>query len=210
MANENSAEKAMLLTLVIPNPSEKESMGIYGKESGKLTAQSGAQLLGRFNVVEQLHGDFPATVVGIAEFPSAKAIKDMFDSEAYQQLVPTRNKAVNALALYISRPDQTFNSSIDSEKAFLVTLALPNPNEQEALDEYRTGTRPIASKYGAKPLGIIGIAENFHGDMPAAFLGVTEFPDADAIKGFFNDEAYRKLAPSRDKGMSSLNLYLAR
>ena len=97
-----------------------------------------------------------------------------------------------------------------SEKTvLLLILALPSPDDKEALQQYQQGAGPLSAKHGGKVLGKIAIAENFVGENPAAFLSIAEFPSDQAIKDFFNDEAYQSLIPLREKALSSLNLYLA-
>ena len=88
MTNQNGNSEALLITIVQPNPAEMRAMGQYAQASGKVANEYGAEVLVKFNVTEQLHGELPAAIVGIAKFESADKIKEMFSSDAYQKLVP--------------------------------------------------------------------------------------------------------------------------
>ncbi len=202
-----STEKALLITLAAPNPAEMKAMGKYSQASGALAQQYDAKIIARFGVKEQIFGDIPAAIIGVAEFPSTEAIKELFGSLDYQKLIPLRDKALNAMNLYISPPDQSLASIEGGERSLLITLAAPV--DMGALQQYQQGAGPLFAKHGGKGVAKISIAENFIGDTPAAFLSIAEFPSDQAIKDFFNDQAYQALIPLRDKALGSLNLYLA-
>ncbi|MCP4608972.1 MAG: DUF1330 domain-containing protein [Planctomycetes bacterium] len=202
-----SDKKVLLLTLALPNPDEKEALQQYQQGAGPLFAKHGGKGLGKIAIAENFVGDNPAAFLGIAEFPSAKAVKGLFSSEDYQKLVPARDKGLKALNLYISQPDQVVPSLEGDNKSLLITMAAPA--NMEALQQYQQGAGPLSAKHSGKGLGKIAIAENFVGDNPAAFLSIAEFPSNQAIKDFFNDEAYQPLIPMREKALSSLNLYIA-
>jgi len=200
-----SDKKVLLLTFALPNPDEKEALGKYSQKSAVLSQQHGAHVFARFSVREQLQGNTPTAIVGIAEFPSVEAVKGLFGSDEYQKLIPARDKGLKALNLYISQPDQVVPSLEGDNKSLLITMAAPA--NMEALQQYQQGAGPLSAKHGGKGLGKIAIAENFVGDNPAAFLSIAEFPSDQAVKDFFNDEDYQPLIPLRDKALSSLNLY---
>ncbi|MEM7126790.1 MAG: DUF1330 domain-containing protein [Chloroflexota bacterium] len=204
-----TSEKALLITLAAPNPDEQAAAGQYGRESGTLTSQYGANVITRLAITEKIHGDGPAALLGIAEFPSADSIRALFSSDEYKKLIPVRDKAMRSVNLYISQPDQSVENVGGLGKSLLITMAAPNPDEKDALGQYQQGAGPLAGKYGAKPLANVGIAEQIHGDSPAAFVSIAEFPDDDSVKGFFNDEDYQKLIPVRDRALRAINLYLA-
>lgn len=208
MSTQDMNNQVVLVTLVLPNPQEQKAMGYYAKESGQLGQQYGATIVARFAVHEQLHGKRPTAIVGIATFPDINSIKDMFASDEYQALIPYREKALKAVNLYISQPIGSVNIKIDPEKSYLLTMAVPA--NKEALGQYQQSVGPIAGQYDARPLANIAIAETFLGDSPAAFLSIAEFTDAEAIKDFFNDDAYQPLIPLRDEALSDLNLYIAK
>lgn len=102
MSQENVNETAILITVAAPNPAEMETLGQYAKESFDIANRYGANILSRYTSIEQIHGEAPAAIIGLAEFPSAETIKEMFDSKEYKALLPMRDKALTSLNLYIA------------------------------------------------------------------------------------------------------------
>ncbi len=200
----------LLVTSAVPNPNGQEALAEYGKGSGALIGQSGGKPVARFTVTEQLYGDTPAAFISIAEFPSGEVARDFFNSAEYQALVPARDQALSSVNIYFSQPGLSAENIGGSGKSILIIVAAPNPNEKEALGQYQQGAGPLFGKYGGKPVANISIAEQFHGDSPAAFVSIIEFPNDEAVKGVFGDEEYQKLIPLRDKALSSLNLYFVK
>ena len=202
-----SEKTVLLLILALPSPDDKEALQQYQQGAGPLSAKHGGKVLGKIAIAENFVGENPAAFLSIAEFPSAEEVKRLLGSEDYQKLVPARDKALKSLNLYISQPGQVVPSLEADNRSLLITMAAPA--DMEALQQYQQGAGPLSAKHGGKVLGKIAIAENFVGENPAAFLSIAEFPSDQAIKDFFNDEAYQSLIPLREKALSSLNLYLA-
>ena len=200
------SNQVTLITLATPDPAEQETMAYYAKASFELAQEYGVEVLVRSGVSEHLHGNRPTAIVGIAAFPDAETIKALFNSKAYQALIPHREKALKAVNLYISQPIKLPPIQVEENKAYLVTMAVPA--NKESLMQYQQGAGSIAGKYGAQPVANIPLAETFLGDSPAAFLSIAAFPDAEAIKGFFADDAYQPLIPLRDEALNKLNLYV--
>lgn len=53
------------------------------------------------NLVEELVGDGAPQTVFIADFPNAEAVREAFGSDAYQALVPAREKAFKKLNFFL-------------------------------------------------------------------------------------------------------------
>ena len=64
-----------MIFIAVPNPAEQEALAHYGQESQRLADEAGAVQLVRYGVKEQIHGDEPAAIIGVAEFPSEQAAK---------------------------------------------------------------------------------------------------------------------------------------
>jgi len=89
-----------------------------------------------------------------------------------------------------------------------VSVGTPDPNEQDALEEYATKAPPILMEAGAVPKVKAKMVEQLVGDRPAGTLFVAEFPSAEAVKAAFASEAYQALVPARNKAFKELNFFI--
>ncbi len=102
--------KSLVFAIGAPDPSEPEALATYGKETGQLLRQVGGKGVARYMIAETLHGDDPAAFVAIMEFPSSEAAKGFFDSEAYRNVIPARDRAFRSLSIYLAQPGQTLET----------------------------------------------------------------------------------------------------
>lgn len=94
--------KATLIALATPNPEEQEAYAYYTEKAPQLLVSGGGQLVRRLKVASSIKGDAPMQAMLIMDFPSTEAIKAVFDSQEYAELVPHRDKAFSELILLIT------------------------------------------------------------------------------------------------------------
>ena len=95
------SEKTVLIVNAVVNPHEKEALAHYQKQAGALLGQAGARPLGKFKIADQIAGSTPLHMTVVMEFSSSEHIKAVFESEAYKALLPYRDKAFQAINIYI-------------------------------------------------------------------------------------------------------------
>ena len=84
------------------NPTGKNELSHYLEKVGLLYKKVEAKPVHKFKITQPLIGDYSPSLVSIMEFPTMKALKDVFESEAYKELLPYREKAFSRLEAYIS------------------------------------------------------------------------------------------------------------
>ncbi|WP_298426748.1 DUF1330 domain-containing protein [uncultured Kordia sp.] len=84
------------------NPEGKEQLAHYIEKVGDLYKKVQAKSVNKFKVSKPLIGTYTPTIVSIMEFPDMNALHDVFESAAYQELIPYRDKAFSKLEAYIS------------------------------------------------------------------------------------------------------------
>jgi uncharacterized protein (DUF1330 family) len=97
------SEKSILIVNAVLNPSEVMSLERYSTRVTDLFQASGAKPIGRYRLVEPILGNRHPSLVVMMEFPSDRAIREVFASEAYQKLTPEREKAFESLDVFIAR-----------------------------------------------------------------------------------------------------------
>lgn len=197
----------LLVTFAKPDPTQLEIFGSYVGASTELAIEAGGEVSSRFPVAH-IHGDAPASVFGFATFPSSAAITDMFDSAAYQALVPDRDKSVESVNAYIveDAPLTALDDPTDGA-VYLAVVAAPNPAAMDDLATYQQASGPIFGKHGAAPVAQLPITGHPVGDTPAAFVSILSVPSAEAVDAIFADPAYVAVVDIRDRALSSLNIY---
>ncbi|MBC8755953.1 DUF1330 domain-containing protein [Kordia sp. YSTF-M3] len=96
-------EKSIMIVNAVLDPNEKEAFALYSERSGPLFKNVGAKPISKYKVAQNIVGDKKLQVVAIMEFPSKKAILDVFESEAYKELLPLRAKAFTELEVFIGK-----------------------------------------------------------------------------------------------------------
>ncbi|MGI9605529.1 MAG: DUF1330 domain-containing protein, partial [Acidimicrobiales bacterium] len=203
------SNNSLLITLAQPNPEEVETFHSYVQASTDLALDAGAEVSSRFGV-RHIHGDAPAVIFGLATFPNASAVSDVFDSDEYQALVPAREASLDAVNAYVvDEPALTELPDLDGDAVYLVTVAAPNPDNKADLATYQQIVGPLSARHGAMPVAQLPVAGQPVGDTPAAFVAIAQFPSADAVQEFFDDEDYQAVVDVRDRALRSLNLYVS-
>lgn len=96
------SEKATLVVTATPNPAEMESVQSYLQGVMPLLLGAGGQLVKRLKVEGTILGN-SAGMVLVMEFKSADAIKAMFESNDYAELIPVRNKGFAEMNILIGK-----------------------------------------------------------------------------------------------------------
>lgn len=85
----------------VKNP---EKFKEYGAKAGATFAAFGGKPAFRGTAEESLVGDNDHHAVGVVTFPDMSSLKNWYDSDAYQQLVPLRDEAVDMTLTTYSVP----------------------------------------------------------------------------------------------------------
>lgn len=88
---EQTTKTTLIVTSTI-NPDEMEALQSYVKSVMPMLLEIGGKVIKRTKVTDVYFGEKPADMVMMMDFPSKEALKAMFNSEAYQALIPLRNK----------------------------------------------------------------------------------------------------------------------
>jgi uncharacterized protein (DUF1330 family) len=87
------ASKTYLIVNAIPNMLDLDSFQSYLKKIVGIFESFGATNMQRFKTTEQIMGNGNIKAIAVFEFPSAQAIKDMKNSQAFNDLNELRKKA---------------------------------------------------------------------------------------------------------------------
>ncbi|MDG2004814.1 MAG: DUF1330 domain-containing protein [Novosphingobium sp.] len=94
-------EKATLVVTATPNSAEMASVQEYLKGVMPLLMGAGGVLVKRQKVSDVINGN-PCGMVLIMDFGSADAIRELFASDAYTGLIPTRDKGFSEMNILIT------------------------------------------------------------------------------------------------------------
>lgn len=98
----NQENVIMIVTAQI-NPNEKEALDEYLKKSGSIFKNAGGEPVHKYKIAGQIVGNNSMDLVSIMEFPSHDALKDVFEGDEYQKLLPLREKGFLKLEVYLSK-----------------------------------------------------------------------------------------------------------
>ncbi|AFY72088.1 protein of unknown function DUF1330 (plasmid) [Thalassoporum mexicanum PCC 7367] len=84
---------ATMIAFTTLNPEESEALQAYVEGTTPLMEAAGGKFVSRYSHQEAVIGTAGVQFVTIVEYPSATAIKELFASEAYQNLQPFKDKA---------------------------------------------------------------------------------------------------------------------
>jgi uncharacterized protein (DUF1330 family) len=92
---------ATLVVTATPNPAEMPSVQAYLQGVMPLLLVAGGTLVKRLKVGDVVGGR-PSGMVLVMDFPSEKAVSDLFNSDAYAELVPTRDKGFSEMNILVA------------------------------------------------------------------------------------------------------------
>jgi len=84
------------------NPAEKEALNQYLEGVAQLYQQVGAQSINKYKISEASIGEYTPSIISIMQFPNKESLDNVFESTAYQALIPFRDKAFLKVESYIS------------------------------------------------------------------------------------------------------------
>ena len=96
-------EKTVLIVNARPNPDNQAALEAYKNQSMILFKAAGAKPLEKFKIKESLIGEQMPSLISMLEFPSEDVLKNVFESEVYQQLIPLRDQAFLELNAFVSQ-----------------------------------------------------------------------------------------------------------
>ena len=96
------SDQATLVVTAVPNPDEMESVNAYLQGVMPLFMEAGGQLVKRLKTEAILTGN-PSGMTLVMDFDSADAISELFASDAYAALVPTRDTGFLEMNILITR-----------------------------------------------------------------------------------------------------------
>jgi len=89
---QKETDKTTLIVTSSPNPSEMEELKKYVQGVMPLLLNLGGTVIRRSKITDTYHGEQSFVFLLIMDFPSKKALTEMFDSETYKTLIPHRSK----------------------------------------------------------------------------------------------------------------------
>lgn len=95
-------EKVNLTIVATINPNGKKELSHYLEKTEILYKKVNAKPIYKFKITKTLIGEQAPSIVSIIEFPNNNSLNDVFESNAYKELIPTREKAFSKLEAYIS------------------------------------------------------------------------------------------------------------
>lgn len=96
-------ETATLVVTATPNPDEMEAVQAYLAGVMPLLTGAGGHVVKRLKIAKTINGT-PSGMILVMDFPSAQAVTDLFASDAYAALVPTRDKGFKAMNILVGQP----------------------------------------------------------------------------------------------------------
>ncbi len=93
------SDKTTLIVTSIPNPEQQAALDAYVQGAYPLLLNLGGEIVKRSVVSDTYHGEQNFKVIMLMDFPSKSALLAMFDSSAYQALIPDRNKAFKSIEI---------------------------------------------------------------------------------------------------------------
>ena len=94
-------QKTTLVVTAVPNPNEMESVHAYLQGVMPLFMQAGGNLVKRLKTEAVLNGN-PAGMTLVMDFDSADSITELFESDDYAALVPTRDKGFEEMNILVT------------------------------------------------------------------------------------------------------------
>ena len=91
----------LLVVTATPDPDQSEALQTYSEMGPPQLIASGAVPKFRAKLVHRVTGEGPSSMVFVAEFPSLEQAKTAFETEAYKEALPFRDKAFQQLDIML-------------------------------------------------------------------------------------------------------------
>ena len=96
-----------------------------------------------------------------------------------------------------------------TDKTTLIVTSNPNPEHQEALNEYVKGVMPMLFNLGGVVIKRSLVIDTYHGNKHFTFLLVMDFPSKKSLLEMFESDAYKSFIPMREKGFTTIDIFFA-
>ena len=96
-----------------------------------------------------------------------------------------------------------------TDKTTLIVTSNPNPEYQDALNEYVKGVMPLLFNLGGIVIKRSLVTDTYHGNKHFTFLLVMDFPSKKSLLEMFEGDEYKSLIPLREKGFETLDIFFA-
>lgn len=104
-----------VIALVTINEDQPQALAAYLEATGPLLQGSGAKIVQRFTLTEAVVGNRPAQSLIIVDYPNREAVDLVFQSDAYKNIIPVRDKAFrNYQVTVVSSEGEGEGQSADS------------------------------------------------------------------------------------------------
>ncbi|MFK7829705.1 MAG: DUF1330 domain-containing protein [Congregibacter sp.] len=145
-----------------------------------------------------LEGSWVPRGFSFMQFSSEKAVKQFWTSTDYQMNVKPIREGQSALDVLKVGAAFGTKPTMDAHSALLVFL-VDISDREKLMDQYVPKAPKIVARYGGKFLvsSAQWATELLEGDHPSESIVVVEFPSADALRAFWNDEEYKVLSEIR-------------
>ena len=196
----------LFVTLAQPRAGEVERYWRYAEAATELFRAAGATPSAPLHL-RHLVGDKPASVLSAAMCPDPAVIGAVLQGADYQALVPDREASLEWVDAYLVA-DPPITELPQPEGVFAVIVGVPNPDAPDDLQAYLSGAGPLYGKYGAQPVAQLMVTGRPVREPQGEFISLAGFESADAVEGLFSDPDYQALDGFRDRGLSSLDVYV--
>jgi uncharacterized protein (DUF1330 family) len=206
----SESEKAVVFFLSVKNPDETDAYNRYSAASHELLTEAGVTTIGMYNIDTTVFGDCAGQTFGYAESLTEKTLIDVFNSDAYKELIPIRNKAFTSMNIFIGTWNELghTNELVSEKESLFLTVGSINSKELDAYNTYVDNSEKAATSYGIKTLLSFKINKQIAGECTADFIWLKEGNDDSVWGALSQDENYKKWIPFRDKGIKSMNGYI--
>jgi len=94
----------MLIAIATPDPENPKALEGYSAKGPPQLIASGAVPKFRAKVVDRLVGEGTSSLIFVAEFPSLDQARAAFETKAYKESLPDRDKAFSQLDIMLAEP----------------------------------------------------------------------------------------------------------
>jgi uncharacterized protein (DUF1330 family) len=95
-------DKTTLIVTSNPNPDQQEALKEYVQGVMPLLLNLGGVVIKRSTITDTYHGEKHFTFLLVMDFPSKKALKDMFESDNYKSLIQIREKGFKTIDIFFA------------------------------------------------------------------------------------------------------------
>ena len=90
-----------LIAMVVPNPNEGEAIQEYSAKVSELLVSNGGNEAKRVKFSSSIKGESIFQMMLFMEFGDEQSINRVFESPAYKQLIPIRDRAFDKISIQI-------------------------------------------------------------------------------------------------------------